>query len=63
MEVGTEHAGEVWTDVLGWSTDKVTIAEDGWGDFKCPGGSVSIWTKEDAKWRSEFTKGVNHVES
>ncbi|CAM1510456.1 Fc.00g007910.m01.CDS01 [Cosmosporella sp. VM-42] len=32
MHVGEMHAGEVWTDVLGWSDREVTIGEDGFGD-------------------------------
>lgn len=56
MEVGTEHKGEVWTDVLGWHQDEVTIGDDGWADFRCPARSVSIWVKKDAKMREEFNK-------
>ncbi|KAH8920242.1 glycoside hydrolase family 13 protein [Atractiella rhizophila] len=54
MEVGKEHAGEKWTDVLGWFQGEVTIEEDGWATFKCHGRSVSIWTKTDARGRDEF---------
>ncbi|KAJ9114591.1 hypothetical protein QFC20_001465 [Naganishia adeliensis] len=56
MEVGKEHAGEVWTDVLGWHTGEVTIGEDGWAEFRCPAESVSIWVKKDAQGRDEFSK-------
>lgn len=56
MEVGKEHAGEVWTDVLGWHQGEVTIDENGWADFKCCAHSVSIWTKKDARGREEFGK-------
>lgn len=31
MFVGELHAGETWTDVLGWRQDQVTIGEDGFG--------------------------------
>lgn len=54
MDVGKEHAGEVWTDVLGWSQGEVQINSDGWGQFRCPGGSVGIWTAKDARGRDEF---------
>ncbi|KAG8818876.1 hypothetical protein FRC17_010675 [Serendipita sp. 399] len=56
MNVGKEHKGEIWTDCLGWSKGGVKIDNEGWGDFKCPGGSVSIWTRSDARGREEFHK-------
>ncbi|KAJ9108076.1 hypothetical protein QFC19_002541 [Naganishia cerealis] len=56
MEVGKEHAGEVWTDVLGWHTGEVTIGEDGRAEFRCPAESVSIWVNKDAHGRDEFSK-------
>jgi hypothetical protein len=30
---GDEHKGEVWTDILGWSQEEVTIEEDGTSCF------------------------------
>lgn len=30
VELGTEHAGEVWTDVMGWRQGEVTIGEGEW---------------------------------
>jgi len=54
MEVGREHAGEDWTDVLGWHPGVVKIAEDGWGVFRCPARSVSIWVNLGAKGRDGF---------
>ncbi|KAL7415245.1 glycoside hydrolase superfamily [Mrakia frigida] len=56
MEFGTDHAGEVYTDILGWKQGEVTIGEDGWADFGCNGMSVSIWVKVGAKFRDTFTK-------
>jgi alpha-amylase len=56
MSVGTEHKGEIWTDVLGWQTDEVKIEDDGYGLFPCPGTSVSIWVKKDAPGREKFGK-------
>ncbi|WVF67353.1 hypothetical protein IAT40_002108 [Kwoniella sp. CBS 6097] len=55
-EVGKEHAGEKWTDVLGWHQGEVTIDEDGWAEFYSPPESISIWTKSDARGRDEFKK-------
>jgi len=56
MDVGKEHAGEKWTDVLGWHQGEVEIAEDGTADFRCSARSVSIWTNKEARGRSEFHK-------
>ncbi|KXT07729.1 hypothetical protein AC579_2438 [Pseudocercospora musae] len=54
MFVGEMHSGEVWTDILGWEQGEVTIGEDGFGGFKCPGVSVAIWVKKDAEGRDRF---------
>ena len=54
MEVGREHAGEEWTDVLGWYQGVTKIAEDGWADFRCHGQSTSIWVKQGARGRDGF---------
>ncbi|EJD53851.1 putative alpha-amylase [Auricularia subglabra TFB-10046 SS5] len=56
MEIGKEHAGEKWTDTLGWSQGEITIGEDGWAEFRCPAMSTSIWTKVDARGRDEFKR-------
>lgn len=54
MEVGRKHAGEEWTDILGWHQGVAKIAEDGWGDFSCSAESVSIWVKVGARGRDGF---------
>ncbi|CAE6470238.1 unnamed protein product, partial [Rhizoctonia solani] len=54
MPVGKEHRGETWTDLLRWHPGEVVINQDGWGEFRCPAGSVSIWTRKDARGRHEF---------
>lgn len=56
MEVGKEHAGEKWTDILGWTQGEVEIGEDGWAEFTCPGESLGVWAHEQAKGREEFGK-------
>ncbi|BEI84455.1 hypothetical protein CcaverHIS002_0410590 [Cutaneotrichosporon cavernicola] len=56
VEVGKEHAGEKWTDLLGWHSAEVTIGDDGWAEFFSPTQSISIWTKSDARGRNEFKK-------
>ena len=48
MFVGTQHAGEIWTDALGKQTQEVEIDPEGYGVFTCSDGSVSIWTKKEA---------------
>ncbi|KAF5389701.1 hypothetical protein D9757_006050 [Collybiopsis confluens] len=56
MEIGKEHAGEAWTDVLGWSEGEIVIGEDGWAEFRSPAMSVSVWVVKDAHGREEFGK-------
>jgi alpha-amylase len=56
MHVGEMHAGEKWTDVLGWETREVVIDEKGFGDFVCPGTSLSVWVNKDAEGRDRFGK-------
>jgi len=56
MEVGAQHAGETWTDVLGWHPGQVVIGNNGWATFRCPARSVSLWAKTDARGREQFTK-------
>lgn len=56
MFVGEMHKGEVWTDVLGWESSEITISDDGWGDFVCPGISCAVWVRRDAPGREDFGK-------
>lgn len=56
MHVGEMHAGEIWTDVLGWEKGEVKIEEDGFGNFICPGTSLSVWVNKDAEGREKFGK-------
>ena len=48
MYIGTEYAGESFYDVLGNCPEPVTIGEDGSGDFRTEGGSVSVWVRKPA---------------
>lgn len=43
MEVGAHYAGQEFYDFLGRFEHRVTIDENGWGDFACPPGNVSVW--------------------
>ncbi|KAF2636864.1 glucan 1,4-alpha-maltohexaosidase precursor [Massarina eburnea CBS 473.64] len=54
MNVGAQHAGEVWTDLLGWSSEKVCITPDGYGVFTCNENSVAVFVSERADGRSQF---------
>ena len=48
MEVGKKHAGKLFVDIAGAHPDKVTINEDGWGDFNVGDKSVSVWIAAEA---------------
>ncbi len=54
MYVGLEHKGEVWTDILGWEQGQITINQDGWGCFLCPGRSLAVWVDQQAEGRDRF---------
>ncbi len=43
MEVGAHYAGQEFHDFLGRFEHRVTIDENGWGNFSCPAGNVSVW--------------------
>lgn len=51
MYVGQWHAGELWTDILDWCPESVTIDRDGYGVFPVAGMSVSVWVKATAEGR------------
>nr|AAF00567.1 raw starch digesting amylase precursor [Cytophaga sp.] len=46
MYVGTSNAGEIWYDLTGNRTDKITIGSDGYATFPVNGGSVSVWVQQ-----------------
>jgi len=56
MHVGEMHAGEVSIDLLGWEKGEVVIGDDGFGNFICPGTSLSVWVNRDAEGRDRFGK-------
>lgn len=45
MEIGARHAGKAFYDYLGYIQEEVHIAENGWAEFRCKGGSVSVWVQ------------------
>lgn len=46
MEIGKQHAGKTFTDYLQNNMAAVIINEDGWADFFCNEGSVSVWVNK-----------------
>jgi alpha-amylase len=46
MEIGQEHKGRTFADLLGKHPAKVIINEEGKGEFYCSAGSVSVWIAE-----------------
>ena len=48
MKMGRRYAGERFHDALGNCPEPVTIGADGWGEFRCEGGSVSVWMRGSA---------------
>ncbi|ESZ90427.1 glucan 1,4-alpha-maltohexaosidase [Sclerotinia borealis F-4128] len=54
MFVGEGHAGERWTDVLGWGNGEVVIGGGGWAEFSCGQGSVSVWVDKEAEGRERL---------
>lgn len=43
MEMGSQYAGQIFYDFLGWMEEKVTIDENGFANFPVPAGNVSVW--------------------
>nr|UIX27107.1 NFAmy13B [uncultured fungus] len=54
MFVGRKHAGEHWTDILGWSKETVVIDGRGYGVFPVSARSVSVWVDAAAEGRDRF---------
>lgn len=43
MEIGQMHAGKTFIDLLEKHPAKVEINAEGWAEFYCPPGAVSVW--------------------
>lgn len=43
MEIGKRYAGKQFKDITGRREEAIAINEEGWGDFLCAAGSVSVW--------------------
>ena len=48
MEMGAAFAGKTFHDALGNCPDPVVIGEDGFGEFRTEGRSVSVWVLPEA---------------
>lgn len=46
MEVGKRHT--VFRDLTGHIREPITTNGDGWAEWRCPGGSLSVWIEEAA---------------
>lgn len=47
MEIGKWYTGKVFIDITGNRQEEVYINNDGWGDFHCPAGGVSVWVLKE----------------
>lgn len=47
MEIGIGHAGKVFIDAMGYRQEEITIDENGWAEFFCEAGSISVWVAKD----------------
>ena len=43
MEIGKHFAGKTFVDVLGKREEEILIDENGFGEFLCEAGNVSVW--------------------
>jgi len=46
MEVGKRHKGKTFVDMLGKYNEEVIIDADGFGEFHCLAGAVSVWIQK-----------------
>ncbi|RMZ75114.1 hypothetical protein DV737_g5449, partial [Chaetothyriales sp. CBS 132003] len=63
MFVGKAHAGEKWTDIMGWAWGEVSIDEFGTGDFPVGPRGMGIWARKDARHREKMNRLVIEVTS
>lgn len=56
MHVGNKHAGEEWTDILGWCIGTVIIDSRGYGIFPVAAKSVSVWVNDRAWGRKSLNR-------
>jgi alpha-amylase len=46
MDVGPQHEGKTFIDYLGKIATEIKIDEEGFGEFHCTAGSVSVWIEK-----------------
>jgi alpha-amylase len=46
MEVGRPHT--TFVDLTGHVHEPITTNEHGWAEWRCNGGSVSVWVEQEA---------------
>jgi alpha-amylase len=46
MEMGKKHKNKIFVDYLGKIDKEIKIDENGFGDFECLAGSVSVWVQK-----------------
>lgn len=51
MNVGKQHAGEKWTDIMAWAWGEVCIDREGWALFPVGPRSMGVWVNERAQGR------------
>jgi alpha-amylase len=44
--MATGRPNRTFVDVTGASPGSVATGDDGWGDFRCPAGSLSLWVEQ-----------------
>lgn len=63
LNVGSDFAGQIWTDIMGWAWSGVLIDKDGFGDFPVGPRTISVWTWRNAPNRDEVDSLVYPPES
>jgi alpha-amylase len=41
----TDRMNSAFMDLTGHISEPVVTNADGWGEFRCPGGKVSVWVQ------------------
>jgi alpha-amylase len=54
MLVGSNHKGEVWTDIMNWAYGDVLIDDFGYGVFPVAARGISVWVLKGAKGRDKI---------
>lgn len=47
MEIGAQYKSRSFVDYLGNHDAEILIGEDGWAEFLCKGGKVSVWVQKE----------------